>query len=136
MVVRVRVRISWGGKTRNVVVLVNGGAESEEPVVVLRPEDVEELGLPLDSFDVVEVELAVGRTQSLISRDRVVVELLDEQGNVLSSTSAYIVVDENLVEPLITDATIDALGINVISFKRGLRRHVNDPPSIIRRSVT
>jgi hypothetical protein len=45
--------------------------------VVLRPEDVEELGLPLGSFDVVEVELAVGRTQSLISRDRVVVELLD-----------------------------------------------------------
>jgi hypothetical protein len=104
--------------------------------VVLRPEDVEELGLPLDSFDVVEVELAVGRTQSLISRDRVVVELLDEQGNVLSSTSAYIVVDENLVEPLITDATIDALGINVISFKRRLLRHVNDPPDIIRRSVT
>jgi hypothetical protein len=136
MVVRVRVRISWGGKTRNVVVLVNDGAESEEPVVVLRPEDVEELGLPLDSFDVVEVELAVGRTQSLISRDRVVVELLDEQGNVLSSTSAYIVVDENLIEPLITDATIDALGINVISFKRGLWKHVNDPPSIIRRSVT
>jgi hypothetical protein len=136
MVVRVRVRISWGGKTRNVVVLVNGGAESEEPVVVLRPEDVEELGLPLDSFDVVEVELAVGRTQSLISRDSVVVELLDEQGNVLSSTSAYIVVDENLVEPLITDATIDALGINVISFKRGLWKHVNDPPGIIRRSVT
>jgi hypothetical protein len=136
MVVRVRVRISWGGKTRNVVVLVNGGAESEEPVVVLRPEDVEELGSPLDSFDVVEVELAVGRTQSLISRDRVVVELLDEQGNVLSSTSAYIVVDENLVEPLITDATIDALGINVISFKRGLWKHVNDPPGIIRRSVT
>jgi hypothetical protein len=104
--------------------------------VVLRPEDVEELGLPLGSFDVVEVELAVGRTQSLISRDRVVVELLDEQGNVLSSTSAYIVVDENLIEPLITDATIDALGINVISFKRGLWKHVNDPPGVIRRSVT
>jgi hypothetical protein len=50
MVVRVRVRISWRGKTRNVVVLVNGGAESEEPVVVLRPEDVEEPGLPLDSL--------------------------------------------------------------------------------------
>jgi hypothetical protein len=104
--------------------------------VVLRPEDVEELGLPLDSFDVVEVELAVGRTQSLISRNRVVVELLDEQGNVLSSTSAYIVVDENLIEPLITDATIDALGINVISFKKGLWKHINDPPGVIRRSVT
>jgi hypothetical protein len=77
MVVRVRVRISWGGKTRNVVVLVNGGAESEEPVVVLRPEDVEELGSPLDSFDVIEVELAVGKTQSFISRDRVTVEFLD-----------------------------------------------------------
>jgi hypothetical protein len=45
--------------------------------VVLRPEDVEELGSPLDSFDVVEVKLDVGKTQSFISRDRVTVELLD-----------------------------------------------------------
>jgi hypothetical protein len=55
---------------------------------------------------------------------------------VLSSTSAYLVVDEDLTEPLITDATIDELGIVVLSFKRGLWRHVSDPPGVVRRSAT
>jgi hypothetical protein len=135
VVVRVRVRVLWGGKSRTVVVLVNGGAESDEPVIALRPEDVEDLGIPLNSFDVIEVELASGKTHNLISRDKVKVELLDEQGNVLSYTYAYLVIDENLNEPLITDATIDELGIQVISFKKGLWRHVNDPPNTVRHSA-
>lgn len=136
MVVRVRIRVSHGGRSVTAVVLVNSGAESDEPTVVLRPEVAEELGLTLDSFDIVEVELASGRTHSLISKERVRVELLDEEGRVLSSTSAYLVVDEDLTEPLITDATIDELGIVVLSFKRGLWRHVSDPPSVVRRSAT
>jgi hypothetical protein len=127
--------VLWGGKSRTVVVLVNGGAESDEPVIALRPEDVEDLGIPLNSFDVIEVELASGKTHNLISRDKVKVELLDEQGNVLSYTYAYLVIDENLNEPLITDATIDELGIQVISFKKGLWRHVNDPPNTVRHSA-
>jgi predicted aspartyl protease len=136
LVVRVRVRVSHGGRSVTAVVLVNSGAESDEPTVVLRPEVAEELGLPLDSFDIVEVELACGRTHSLISKERVRVELLDEEGRVLSSTSAYLVLDEDLTEPLITDATIDELGIVVLSFKRGLWRHVSDPPGVVRRSAT
>jgi len=48
----------------------------------------------------------------------------------------YITVDENLTEPLMTDITIDELGIQVISFGRGLWRHINDPPNIVRRSAT
>jgi NifB/MoaA-like Fe-S oxidoreductase len=127
--------VLWGGKSRTVVVLVNGGAESDEPVIALRPEDVEDLGIPLNSFDVIEVELASGKTHNLISRGKVKVELLDEQGNVLSYTYAYLVIDENLNEPLITDATIDELGIQVISFKKGLWRHVNDPPNTVRHSA-
>lgn len=135
MAVRVRVRVSRGDRSKAVVVLVNNGAESEEPVIVLRPEDAEELGLPLSDFDVVEVELASGRTHGLISKEKVRVELLDDEGNALSSTLAYLAVDEDLTEPLITDATIDELGIVVVSFKRGLWRHVNDLPSVVRQSA-
>ena len=136
MVVRVRIRVSHGGRSVTAVVLVNSSAESDEPTVVLRPEVAEELGLTLDSFDIVGVELASGRTHSLISKERVRVELLDEEGRVLSGTSAYLVVDEDLTEPLITDATIDELGIVVLSFKRGLWRHVSDPSGVVRRSAT
>jgi hypothetical protein len=136
LAVRVRVRVSWRGRSKTFTVLVNGGAESEDDVIVLRPEDVEELGLSLDDFDVIEVELASGRTHNLISKEKVIVELLDDKSNVLSRVSAFVAVDEELTEPLITDATIDDLGIVVISFKKGLWRHVNDPPNTVRESVT
>lgn len=43
-------------------------------------------------------------------------ELLDEHGNVLSKITADLVIQIGLTEPLITDVTIDALGIKVISF--------------------
>jgi hypothetical protein len=47
-------------------------------------------------------------------------ELLDDEGLVLSSVTADLAVEEGLIEPLITDVTIDALGIEVVSFGKGL----------------
>ena len=44
-------------------------------------------------------------------------------------------VEEGITEPLITDATIDALGIQVVSFGKGLWRHVNDPEGKVRSSA-
>jgi hypothetical protein len=116
-------------------VLVNSGAESEEPVVVVSPRDAIDLGFNLEESDVIEVELASGKTQGLISREKVILELLSENGSTLSTTQAYLAVDENLIEPLITNATIDELGIVVLSFKKGLWRHRNDPPNITRYSA-
>jgi len=71
----------------------------------------------------------------LISKEKIRIELVDEEGRPILSTYAYIVIDENLTEPLITDATIDELGIMVISFKKGLWRHINDPPTVTRKSI-
>jgi hypothetical protein len=135
MAVRVKVRVSRGGKEKALTVLVNGGAESEEPVIVVKPEDARDLGFTPEDFDIIEVELASGITQNLISREKVKLELLSEEGQVLASTYAYLAVDEELIEPLITDVTIDELGIIVLSFKKGLWRHISDPPDTMRRSV-
>ncbi|MCC6041813.1 MAG: hypothetical protein LM554_01520 [Desulfurococcaceae archaeon] len=135
MAVRVKVRVSRGGREKALTVLVNGGAESEEPVIVVKPEDAKDLGFTPEDFDIIEVELASGITQNLISREKVKLELLGEEGRVLASTYAYLAVDEELIEPLITDATIDELGIIVLSFKKGLWRHISDPPDTVRRSV-
>jgi hypothetical protein len=52
----------------------------------------------------------------------------------LSRIKADLVVQRGLIEP-ITDATIDELGIQVLSFSRGLWRHVGDPPGRIRASM-
>ena len=136
MVVRVKIKITreHTGKSKEVIVLVSSGAESEEPVVAVDPETASALGFTIKDFELVEVELASGKTHNLISKEKVKIELLDRKGNKLSQTYAYITVDENLTEPLITDATIDELGIQIIKFKKGLWKHINDPPHVIRQS--
>ncbi|RLF23868.1 MAG: hypothetical protein DRN15_04670 [Thermoprotei archaeon] len=138
MVVRVKVRLvnERKGISRTIIALVEGGAESPVPVVMVSSEDAKALGLDLSrDFELIEVELALGRTCELVSRSRFKVELLDGDDNVLSNTRAYLIVSANLNEPLMTDTTIDELGIQVISFRRGLWRHVNDPSDFIRRSA-
>jgi len=135
LAVRVRIKVTWKNKAKTFIVLVNGGAESDEPVIVLRPEDAEELGLLLNNFDIIEVELASGKTHNLISKEKIKIELLDERNETISSTLAFLAIDENLTEPLITDATIDELGIVVISFKKGFWRHINDPTNTVRQSL-
>jgi hypothetical protein len=102
--------------------------------VVVDPNIASKLGISSEELDVIEVELASGTTHNYITRRKYLVELLDDS-TTLSSTHAYIAVDPYLTEPLITDATIDELGIQVISFKRGLWRHVRDPIDNIRRSA-
>jgi len=134
LVVRVKIKITreHTGKSKEVIVLVNSGAESEESVVAVDPETASTLGFTIKDFEL--VELASGKTHNLISKEKVKIELLDKEGNKLSQTYAYITVDENLTEPLITDATIDELGIQIIKFKKGLWKHINDPPHVIRQS--
>jgi len=138
VVVRVRVRLinESTGRSSEIIVLVNGGAESEVPVIAVTPSIARDIGLSIDDMDLIEVELASGVTHNYISRNTVLAQLLDDVGRVLSQARVYIAVDENLTEPLMTDITIDELGIQVISFSRGLWRHVNDPPNVVRKSAT
>jgi len=64
------------GAFKELVALVNGGAESEEPVIAVTPEDAEALGLKDEFFEVVEVELASGSIYSLMSKEKIRVDLL------------------------------------------------------------
>ena len=137
MVVRVRLRIRSKHSTKSIVktVLANGGAESQKPCIVVDPETARELGLwPLQRADVYSVEEASTVARVYLLADAVKIDLLGGEGKVLSSVDADLVVQEGLLEPLITDVTIDELGIQVISFGRGLWRHKGDPPSVVRRS--
>jgi hypothetical protein len=51
----VRVRITGGGKSVVVKVLVNGGAESDEPLVVVDPDIASKLGISGEELDMIEV---------------------------------------------------------------------------------
>ncbi len=137
MVVRVNVKIVNEDKNREciVTVLVNSGAESEDPVIVIDSEIAKRLEIDFNDLELIEVELASGKTHNYISRKKYRLELIDEYGHTLSHTYAYIAIDDELSEPLITDVTIDELGIQIIRFKEGLWRHVNDPIDKVRKSV-
>jgi len=134
MVVYVRLRVrSKAGKVRELVALAGGGAHSPEPVLVLSEEEARELGY--EGGEEVEASLADVTRRVYLVRDALELALLSEEGGELSRMRAHLVIHPGLEEPLITDTTIDGLGIKVLSFSRGLWRHENDPPDKVRRSA-
>lgn len=135
MVVHVKLRVKSRGceSVKELVVLVNGGAHSPEPVLVVDETTARELGYI--EGEVVEASTADARRRVQLVRDAVKLILLGEGGEELSDVSAHLVIHPGLEEPLITDTTIDGLGISVVSFSRGLWRHSSDPPGKIRRSA-
>jgi len=136
LVVRVKLRIKVLGSDNFVeaAVLANGGAESPRPCLVIDQELAKKLGIELNRLKTCSVEEASIITEAKLAEKAVEIELLDGD-ELLSKTIADLVIQRDLVEPLITDITIDELGIQVLSFSKGLWRHVNDPPQKIRRSV-
>ena len=135
--VRLRIRSKETNKSIELPVLVNGGAESPKPCVVVPTEVAKELGFwPPKEVEVYLVEEASSTSEVYLVPNALELELLGDEGEVLSRVDADLAVQEGLSESLITDITIDELGIQVISFSRGLWRHKNDSPDIIRKSVS
>jgi hypothetical protein len=83
----------------------------------------------------VDVSTADATKGGRLLRDAAEVALLGESGEELSRLRVHVVVHPGLEEPLITESTIDALGIQVVSFSKGLWRHASDPPRVARRSA-
>lgn len=135
--VRIRVRSRRSDNSLDLVVLANSGAESIKPCLVVDEGIARRLGLwPTDNYKIYIVEEASGESEAFVLDDVVELELLGEEGKVLSSVVADLVIQPNLREPLITDITIDELGIQVISFSKGLWRHRGDPLHKVRKSAT
>ena len=135
MVVHVRLRVEprSGEPAREIVVLVNAGAHSPEPVLVVDEVTARDLGYT--EGEVVEVSTVDARRRVRLVRDAVELTLLGDRGEELSKISAHLVIHPGLEEPLITDTTIDELGISVVSFGKGTWRHTSDPPGRVRRSA-
>lgn len=134
--VRVRVKSRSSGKSIVVRVLANGGAESPRPCIVVSEDIAESLGLwPTNNFKVHQVEEASSVGEVYVIEGAVELELLGEHDESLSRVVADLVVQKGLIESLITDITIDELGIQVISFSKGLWRFRDDPPDKVRRST-
>jgi hypothetical protein len=132
--VKVRVRSRIGSRSLDLVVLANGGAESIRPCIVVDEEIAKRLGLwPAKDYKVYQVEEASTESEVYVLENAVELKLVDDN-EVLSSIVADLAIQKNLREPIITDITIDELGIQVISFSKGLWRHRSDPQDKVRRS--
>ncbi len=132
MVVYVRLKVRGRGE-RELVALVNGGAHSPEPVLVVDEITAREMGYV--TGEAAEASVADARRKVYIVRDAVELVLIGEEGEELSRLRAHLVIHPGLEEPLITDVTIDELGISVLSFSKGLWRHASDPPGRVRVSA-
>lgn len=133
MVVYVKIRVKSRSTVGEYVVLANGGASSPDPVLVVDENIARELGYV--SGEIAEASIADAKRKVYIVKNAVELVLLGEEDEELSKIIAHLVIHPGLEEPLITDITIDELGILILSFSKGLWRHINDPPSKIRRTA-
>jgi hypothetical protein len=119
---RVRIRLeAITGKNTEIVALLNSGAESPEPSIVIPTEIAEELRLNELKAETAYSEEATRYVKVKLYKKAVKGTLLDN-GEELTSVILDVVVVEGLIEPLLTDSAIDAFNIEIISFSKGLWR--------------
>jgi len=134
MGVRVRVKIEVGDRSVELPALLNSGFESDEPDVVVPVSVAEALGLwPPHSFRLEEVATAGGDVRVFVFPRQGRIRLLlgtDYEPEI----TCNILVNPHVDEVLLSDYVIDELGIVVLSFRRGLWRHKEDPEGTVRQS--
>jgi len=81
------------------------------------------------------VEELTSESIGYLAPRKVRVQLLSEEGNVLSEADSYVLVKSGLDEPTISDALIEELGIVIVHAKRGLWRHIKDSEGVLRPSA-
>ena len=130
MAVRVKLKVKVGGKTLDVVALVNSGFETEDPQLLV-PEKalianaVDVANLPRGT--IVEYGTAGGEISMYVVKRacRVSVTEPDRESR---EVEADLVISPIEREVLISDALAEELGIILLSLKRGLWRLADDPP--------
>ncbi|MEM2299452.1 MAG: hypothetical protein QXW23_08005 [Thermofilaceae archaeon] len=96
MVVYVKLKVR-GREERELVALVNGGAHSPVPVLVVDEVTARELGYI--TGEVAEASVADARRKVYIVRETVELSLLGEEGEELSRVKAHLVIHPGLEEP-------------------------------------
>ena len=128
-----RVRIKARGGEVTTTALLNSGFESDEPDIVVPERLAERLGLWPPREAVMErVETAGGPTSVYYIREAAEIKLAGVEAS--EGKKVNVIVAPHVNEVLLSDYVIDELGITVVSFRRGLWRHVKDPAGLERAS--
>jgi len=135
MGVRVKIRLCVRNQCTILRALVNSGYETEEPELAIPQSIAEELGIwPPQKFTLEEAYTAGGLAPVyVVDEDARASLVLNDK--YVENVRVKLVINPYLDEPIISDHLIDALGIVVISFGKGLWKHRNDPENIVRKST-
>jgi len=135
MGVRVKIRIRVGSREIITIALVNSGFESTEPDIAIPVNVAESLGIwPPREFELEEATTAGGIAQLYVLRNVAEVSLILNSKEV-SKKGCNLLINPHIDEVLLSDYMIDELGIIVVSFRKGLWRHVSDPENKVRESA-
>lgn len=138
MAIRLKLRLESGGRSVEVVALVNSGYETARPELLVPEGVASELGLyprlPAGA-EVREYMLADGSRSKLVRlRGAVRVSAVTED-RVVGPVEADLVIAEGAEEPLISDKLSDALQIAAIAIGEGLWCFRDELGKRIRRSL-
>ncbi len=136
MGVRVRVRVSIGGRLLETVALVNSGFEADRPQILVPYRFLSANGVGLEALGrpiLVEYDTAGGLTALNVFSEACTVSVV-EGDRESRSTVSDLVVSPVEREVLLNDALTEELGIVILSPRSGLWRFYDDPPDKVRYS--
>lgn len=123
MAIRLRVRLVRGGRSVDVVALVNSAYETREPEILVPPPIAGQLSvypqLP-EGAAIKEYRLADGSTTKLVRIPKAVQVYAAEEDRVVGPVEASLVVAERADEVLVSDKLAGGLGIVALDFGEGL----------------
>ncbi|HWQ16212.1 MAG TPA: hypothetical protein VNL13_00050 [Sulfolobales archaeon] len=134
--IRVRIRIELRGKTINTVALANSGFETDSPqllvprrLLIASNTDPKTLG----RHNEVEHDTAGGSVVMHVYPYACKVKVIEDD-RVSQDVVSDLVISPIEREVVMSDALIEALGLVLLSPRRGLWRFIDDPPDIVRNS--
>jgi hypothetical protein len=133
---RVKVRLITKDRVVEGVALVNSGFEADSPDIVVPLSIAKELGLwPPKTSTIVSIETGGGEITLPYYTSCCKLELVlpDRHSKVID---VNIIVNPHIDEILISDYVASEFGITLLDLRRGLWRLSDDPPNIIRYSIT
>ncbi len=135
MAVRLRLSVSVGSRSLEVIALLNSGYEAPSPHLLLPVEDARELGLwpPGEAFEI-ELDTAGGPLRAWLHPRAGRAKILAEDAE-SREVEVDIVVSPIADEPLISDMLAEEFGLAVESFGQGLWRFRWEPKEKTRAGV-
>jgi hypothetical protein len=119
---RLRLRLIKGGRSVEVIALVNSGYETREPEILVPASIATQLSLSGDEPGalVKEYKLADGSTTRLLRIPRAVLVYAVEEDRVVGPVEASLVVAEKADEALISDKLAGKLGVVILDLGEGV----------------